>query len=166
MPVPEELANLAADPRSSLREDLSPDERKNGKRNSGKRPATPTTVTQSGGMSALLEQIPEISSPNLTFLKHTMLDAIVTEEKIQSILAGSRQSSSYPNSGLGNSLRNIAALIAADLPTRVYFALPGGFDTHSNQAPPMETSSAPWPARCEPSRRTSKREACPITCSP
>ncbi|MEZ5276027.1 MAG: DUF1501 domain-containing protein [Opitutaceae bacterium] len=90
--------------------------------------------TAKGAERALLEQIPEAGSSNLTFLKHTMLDAIVTEEKIQSILAGPGRSSLYPESGLGGSLRNIATLIAADLPTRVYFVSLGGFDTHSNQA--------------------------------
>lgn len=35
---------------------------------------------------------------------------------------------------MSNSLRNIASLIGADLPTRVYFASLGGFDTHQGQA--------------------------------
>jgi uncharacterized protein (DUF1501 family) len=83
---------------------------------------------------ALLDGVPETADPSLSFLKHTMLDAMVTEERILAILSGARSLQTYPNSGLGHSLRNIAALIAADLPTRVYFASLGGFDTHSNQA--------------------------------
>ncbi|MGH7959797.1 MAG: DUF1501 domain-containing protein, partial [Opitutaceae bacterium] len=39
----------------------------------------------------------------------------------------------YPGSQLAVSLRNVAALVAARMPTRVYFVTLGGFDTHSNQ---------------------------------
>ncbi len=40
---------------------------------------------------------------------------------------------SYPNGELAKQLRLIGSMIRADLPTRVYYASLGGFDTHANQ---------------------------------
>ncbi|HWA84923.1 MAG TPA: DUF1501 domain-containing protein [Opitutus sp.] len=75
-------------------------------------------------------------SANETFLEHTLMDALVTEQKVQTVLAGYHPApeSNYPQSLFSNSLRDIAALIAARLPTRVYFTSLSGFDTHGNQA--------------------------------
>ncbi len=72
-------------------------------------------------------------NPNATFLKHTLMDALVTEKKVQKILADYRPSAAYPAAPFANSLRNVAALIASGLPTRIYFVSLSGFDTHSNQ---------------------------------
>src|SRR6185369_988982 len=57
---------------------------------------------------------------NATFLKHTLMDALVTERKVQRVLGEYRPGvgANYPQSPLAASLRNIAALIAAGLPTR------------------------------------------------
>jgi uncharacterized protein (DUF1501 family) len=68
------------------------------------------------------------------FLRHTLMDALVTEQKVQRMLGGYRPMSVYPESNFGNSLRSVAALVAAGLPTRVYYVSLSGFDTHSNQA--------------------------------
>ena len=67
------------------------------------------------------------------FLRHTLMDALVTEQKVQRMLGGYRPLSAYPESNFGESLRSVAALIAAGLPTRVYYVSLSGFDTHSNQ---------------------------------
>lgn len=61
------------------------------------------------------------------------MDTLVTEERIQKILAANRPETSYPATQLGSSLKNIAALIAAGLETRVYFASQSGYDTHVGQ---------------------------------
>lgn len=76
------------------------------------------------------------ASESETFLSHTLLDALVTEQKVQTIIGGYKPGNGvvYPENGFANSLKNIAALIAGGLPTRVYFASLGGFDTHGNQA--------------------------------
>jgi uncharacterized protein (DUF1501 family) len=71
---------------------------------------------------------------NATFLKHTLMDALVTEKKVQQVLGSYQPSAPYPGNPFAASLRNVAALIAAGLPTRVYFVSLTGFDTHSNQA--------------------------------
>jgi uncharacterized protein (DUF1501 family) len=74
------------------------------------------------------------ASSNATFLKATLMDALVTEQKVQTVLTNYRAGTTYPGSQFAQSLRNVAALIAAGLSTRVYFVQLGGFDNHSNQA--------------------------------
>ena len=71
---------------------------------------------------------------NATFLQHTLMDSLVTEKKVQKVLGEYQPSASYPANSFAASLRNVAALIASGLPTRVYFVSLSGFDTHSNQA--------------------------------
>ena len=70
-----------------------------------------------------------------TFLKHTLMDALVTERKVQRVLGDYKPGTgvNYPGNPFAASLRNVAALIAAGLPTRVYFVSLSGFDTHGNQ---------------------------------
>ena len=75
----------------------------------------------------------DADSGNGTFLRQAFMDTLVTERKVQRILANYRPDAPYPGSGLAASLRNVAALVAAGMPTRVYFVTLGGFDTHSNQ---------------------------------
>jgi uncharacterized protein (DUF1501 family) len=45
-----------------------------------------------------------------------------------------RLATAYPDNNFAHSLSQVAALVAAGLPTRVYFVSLSGFDTHSNQA--------------------------------
>ena len=71
---------------------------------------------------------------NATFLKQTLMDSLVTERKVQQVLGAYQAAVPYPGNSFAASLRNIAALIASGLPTRVYFVSLSGFDTHSNQA--------------------------------
>jgi uncharacterized protein (DUF1501 family) len=85
-------------------------------------------------LESLANASPDEADPgNATFLKHTLMDALVTEKKVQRVLSEYRPDSAYPGNPFANSLRNVAALIAAGLPTRVYFVSLSGFDTHSNQ---------------------------------
>jgi uncharacterized protein (DUF1501 family) len=74
------------------------------------------------------------ANANASFLRATMMDALVTEQRVQKVLGGYRAESAYPGNNFAQSLRNVAALIAAGMSTRVYFVSLGGFDTHSNQA--------------------------------
>lgn len=73
------------------------------------------------------------ANANASFLRSTMMDALVTEQRVQKILGGYRPESAYPGNNFAQSLRNVAALISAGMSTRVYFVSLGGFDTHSNQ---------------------------------
>jgi uncharacterized protein (DUF1501 family) len=77
--------------------------------------------------------IPEGASGNTTFLRHTLMDTLVTEKKVQRVISEYRPGAGYPGSPFAASLRNVAALIASGLPTRVYFVSLSGFDTHTNQ---------------------------------
>jgi uncharacterized protein (DUF1501 family) len=78
---------------------------------------------------------PAASESNATFLKHTLMDTLVTERKVQRVIGEYKPGAPYPGNSLAASLRNVAALIAARMPTRVYFVSLSGFDTHSNQVP-------------------------------
>ncbi len=68
----------------------------------------------------------------LDFLVRTSLDAQVSSERIRSAVS-TRPLVSYPNGKLSQQLQLIGSMIRADLPTRVYYASLGGFDTHANQ---------------------------------
>jgi uncharacterized protein (DUF1501 family) len=84
----------------------------------------------------LLESITSApGAPNSadSFLKQTLMDGLVTETKVQQILGAYRASAAYPANPFSASLKNVAALIAGGLPTRVYFVTLNGFDTHFNQ---------------------------------
>lgn len=69
---------------------------------------------------------------NAGYLRHTMMDALVTEKRFQKVLSSYR-SPEYPENLFAQSLRNTAALIASGNGTRVYYVSLGGFDTHVNQ---------------------------------
>lgn len=70
---------------------------------------------------------------NRSFLRQTMMDALVTEKRVQNVLSAYKPGVPYPGGNFAQSLRNVAGLIAAGLSTRVYFVSLGGFDTHHNQ---------------------------------
>jgi uncharacterized protein (DUF1501 family) len=69
----------------------------------------------------------------LQYLQRTALDAQVSTDKIKQILRSSKNEISYPKNQLGASLSLIARLVAGGLPTRVYYASQGGYDTHAGQ---------------------------------
>ncbi len=71
---------------------------------------------------------------NHAFLRQTTMNALVTERRVQRILAADRPETKYPGSPFAQSLHQVAAMIAAGFSTRVYFVSLGGFDTHANQA--------------------------------
>jgi uncharacterized protein (DUF1501 family) len=78
----------------------------------------------------------------LHYLHRTAMDARLSAERIQAATrdAGGRRRRRDPdflrpaNSDLTAQLRMVARMIAAQLPTRVYYVSMGGFDTHANQA--------------------------------
>ncbi len=69
----------------------------------------------------------------LEYLQRTALDAQVSTDKIKQVLKGSKNETAYPKNQLGNSLALISRLISGGLPTRVYYASQGGYDTHAGQ---------------------------------
>ncbi len=84
----------------------------------------------------LLEGVVETagSEGNAGYLQHTLMDAIVTERRVNQVLGKYKPMADYQGNALAQSLKRVAALIAAGLETRVYFVRQSGYDTHSNQA--------------------------------
>jgi uncharacterized protein (DUF1501 family) len=70
----------------------------------------------------------------LDFLERTALDAEISSDKIQAITRRVENQAEYPASQLGNALKLVAKLIGGGLPTRIFYASQGGYDTHTNQA--------------------------------
>jgi uncharacterized protein (DUF1501 family) len=66
------------------------------------------------------------------FVQRSMLDAYATADRLTQV-AGDKDDSRYPQSGLASRLRLIARLLKAGLDTRVYYTLQSGYDTHSAQ---------------------------------
>jgi uncharacterized protein (DUF1501 family) len=69
----------------------------------------------------------------LDFLQRTALDAQLSSDKILAIARKSKSTFTYPQGQLAASLNIIARMIGGGLPTRVYYASQGGFDTHAGQ---------------------------------
>ncbi len=69
----------------------------------------------------------------LQLLRKTLDDATESSARVRGAAVAYRTDVDYPNSRLGASLRDVAALVNSGVGTRVYSVLEGGFDTHTNQ---------------------------------
>jgi len=90
------------------------------------------TASEGGSIGA----IPGKSKTDLStidFLQRTALDAQLSSDKILAIARKYESNVPYPQGRLAASLSMIARMIAGGLPTRVYYASQGGFDTHAGQ---------------------------------
>jgi uncharacterized protein (DUF1501 family) len=78
----------------------------------------------------------ETSNPMLEFLASTAANATESSQLVREASATYRTPVDYGQGGLSGSLRRVAALIAAGLPTRLYYVSYQGnqFDTHVQQA--------------------------------
>lgn len=70
----------------------------------------------------------------LDFLDRTALDARLSDQRMREIAGRVSNTVRYPETALGQSLKQVAQWIAGRLPTRVYYLSHGGFDTHRGQA--------------------------------
>jgi uncharacterized protein (DUF1501 family) len=70
---------------------------------------------------------------NLGYLYKTMAETISSADYIFTQSRVHPTHATYPDSGLGNSLKTIASLIFSDINTKVYYVSLGSFDTHINQ---------------------------------
>lgn len=66
------------------------------------------------------------------FIFRTAMDAQVASDRVRKAVAQKAQTE-FPRNGLARQLAMVAAMIRAELPTRVYYVAMGGFDTHANQ---------------------------------
>ncbi len=77
-------------------------------------------------------------NPNLQFLRMVATNAVVSADRIGSAWGKAKNAASYPQDQFSQALATVARLIAANLPTRIYYVALGGFDTHANQSPTQE----------------------------
>jgi uncharacterized protein (DUF1501 family) len=90
------------------------------------------TATDGASVAALSGKTKSDLS-TLDFLQRTALDAQLSSDKILAISRKYKSTVVYPAGQLAASLNIIARMIAGGLPTRVYYASQGGFDTHAGQ---------------------------------
>ncbi len=75
----------------------------------------------------------EGANPNAGFLKHTLMDALIGEQRVMETVRRYKTKVDYGYTTFGRSMRSIAAMIASGAPTRIYFSSLSGFDTHVDQ---------------------------------
>src|SRR4051794_14102143 len=73
------------------------------------------------------------ASDQLDFLTRTAMDAQLSSDQILRVTRNHQPPQPYPGGEFGSALRNVAAMIAGALPTRVYYVSLGGFDTHAQE---------------------------------
>jgi uncharacterized protein (DUF1501 family) len=92
-----------------------------------------TVATNTGGSIGAISGKAKNDLSTLDFLQRTALDAQLSSDKILAIARKYKSTVPYPQGQLAASLNIIARMIAGGLPTRVYYASQGGFDTHAGQ---------------------------------
>jgi len=90
-------------------------------------------ATSEGGSIGSIPGKSKTDLSTIDFLARTALDAQLSSDKILAITRKYKSKVPYPEGRLGASLSLIARMIAGGLPTRVYYASQGGFDTHASQ---------------------------------
>jgi uncharacterized protein (DUF1501 family) len=91
-------------------------------------------MLNSGGSIAMLPAgVSMTGGKAVDFISRTALDAQHSSDQVRAIAAKVQNQAVYPASQLGNSLKLVAKLIGGGLPTRIYYASQGGYDTHTNQ---------------------------------
>lgn len=73
------------------------------------------------------------ASSSLQFVGKTAVAANASSDEILKLSQNYTAKVSYPRTSLGTSLQTVAALIAGQLSTRIYYVFLGSFDTHSGQ---------------------------------
>src|SRR5262249_13706293 len=84
----------------------------------------------SGGTISQLSGPTESGMATIEYLQRVALDAQIGSDRIAETLKRVTVEAVYPRTPIANSLSVIARLIAGGMPTRVYYASQGGYDTH------------------------------------
>lgn len=71
---------------------------------------------------------------DLEFLRRTAATTLNAAERLKG-LGNGNDLGNYPGTGLGRHLKLVGQMIAAEMPTRVFFVSLDGFDTHAQQGP-------------------------------
>ena len=78
--------------------------------------------------------LPDVDATDpLAFIQRTACDAQAASSQVRAAVAGQSETRFPNNNPLGQQLAMVAKMVAAELPTRVYYVTLGGFDTHSQQ---------------------------------
>lgn len=77
---------------------------------------------------------PAGAGETLDFLARTASDARLVGRELDEALTRYRSAVAYPEFRFSQSLKLVAQMISAELPTRLYYVELGGFDTHATQA--------------------------------
>ena len=92
------------------------------------------SLNQTPSKSSSPMMTPNPSAPqSIDYLQRTAMNAQLSSDKIREVVKKYRSNITYPDSGIGYSLKLVAQMIAGKLPTRIYYVSQGGYDTHSNQ---------------------------------
>lgn len=92
-------------------------------------------------LTATIERARRGASDDLLFVQRTAIAACQNADRLDRI-ASDDTGAGYPGYGLARRLSQVASLIGAGFPTRVYYTSLGGFDTHARQElshPPLLT---------------------------
>jgi uncharacterized protein (DUF1501 family) len=92
-----------------------------------------TAASNAGGSIGEIAGKTKNDLSTLDFLQRTALDAQLSSDKVLAIARKYKSTVPYPQGQLAASLNIISRMIAGGLPTRVYYASQGGFDTHAGQ---------------------------------
>ncbi|MCI0461170.1 MAG: DUF1501 domain-containing protein, partial [Gemmataceae bacterium] len=93
----------------------------------------PTTGPLASGMERL-NAVRATGNETLDFLQRSANQTLGLARRIQEALQDRKTSQDYLPFAFQQSLKLVAQMIAAEIPTRVYYVSLGGFDTHGNQA--------------------------------
>jgi len=69
----------------------------------------------------------------LDYVQRTSMNAQLASERVKEAIRHYKGTVDYPQTEFARRLKLIAQMIAGKMPTRVYYASMGGFDTHANQ---------------------------------
>jgi len=100
--------------------------------------SNPELFKFSGGEARLrdlhqVHQAAEVTHPTLDFLRRTGNDVLTVSRQIAEVVGEQKTTAEYLPFHFSQSLELVAKMIAAELPTRVYYVSLGGFDHHANQ---------------------------------
>ncbi|GAB4111619.1 MAG: DUF1501 domain-containing protein [Phycisphaeraceae bacterium] len=79
-----------------------------------------------------LSQTPASDQDPSGFILRTAMDAQVASDRVRKAVQ-QKPATRFPSNDLAQQLKMVAAMIRAELPTRVFYVAMGGFDTHANQ---------------------------------
>lgn len=90
-------------------------------------------TSQAGPYLDLLNEPQSTENSELDFLQRTANTTLGLSRKIQISLSEQKTSVKYLPFNFSQSMKIVAQMIAADIPTKIYYVSLGGFDTHTNQ---------------------------------